>query len=178
MKLIETDLQGVMIVEHDKLEDDRGYFIKTFNKEIYNSFQLRSSFEEIFFSKSQKNVIRGMHFQKPPYAQVKLVFVICGEILDVVLDLRKQSSTYGKYIQISLSSSDNKSIYIDEGFAHGYISKKDDTIVSYLQSKGYNKNMDSGLNYNSFGMDWRITNPIVSGKDKYLIPFNEFKSPF
>ena len=133
---------------------------------------------ETYYNISNKNVIRGMHFQVPPYDHSKLIKCVRGEILDVILDIRKESSTYLKYDVISLNENDNKSIFLPKGIAHGFLSKKKNTIVLYHVSSVYNPNCDKGILWNSFGFDWPTNNPILSNRDQNLEHINEFKSPF
>jgi dTDP-4-dehydrorhamnose 3,5-epimerase len=135
---------------------------------------------ESYFSISKRNVIRGMHFQLPPNDHEKLVYVPHGAILDVVVDLRKNSPTYGKYISIELSDQNKKSIFIPKGFAHGFKSLFDDTITVYNVATEYSSIADSGIHYNSFGFDWEIKHPIVSPRDVKFIGLNGFikNNPF
>uniref|UniRef100_UPI0035632619 dTDP-4-dehydrorhamnose 3,5-epimerase family protein n=1 Tax=Ilyobacter sp. TaxID=3100343 RepID=UPI0035632619 len=115
MKLIKTELKGVFIIETFHAEDERGSFTKTYNKKFFKENKLCSKFKESYYSVSKKDVIRGMHFQLPPHDHEKLVYVIKGKIIDVILDLRKKSETYGKYISIELSEENRHSIYIPKG---------------------------------------------------------------
>ncbi len=176
MKLVETELQGVYIIENFFASDERGSFTKTFNKNFFEKNALCTKFEESYFSTSNKNVIRGMHFQLPPFDHEKLVYVAKGEVLDVILDLRKDSTTYGKSISVNISSENKKSVYIPKGLAHGFKSLQDDTIMVYNVATVYNQQCDSGVHYNSFGFDWEVENPIVSQRDCLLKSFEEFKT--
>jgi len=178
MKKLTTKIPGVYIIENNLFQDNRGDFLKVFNKDIFEELNLESDFQEQFYSTSKKNVIRGMHFQKPPFDHAKLVYVTSGKILDVILDIRKGSPTFGKHIKIILSAENNRSVYIPKGCAHGFLSKIDNSIVTYNQTSGYHSNSDGGVNYNSFGFEWNINEPIVSEKDQNLSPFQKFDSPF
>jgi dTDP-4-dehydrorhamnose 3,5-epimerase len=178
MNFIKTDLEGVYLIETKIFNDERGFFIKTFAVDSFKSLGVDYEFKEAFYTISRKNVVRGMHFQTPPHDGAKLAFVPHGKILDVVLDIRKNSTTYGKYISIGLSSKDSMAIYIPCGFAHGFISKCNYTIVVYMQTAMYSVSHDSGVRWNSFGFDWGTDNPIVSKRDANLAPLNSFKSPF
>lgn len=176
MKLLETDLQGVFIIENFFMSDERGSFTKTFNVDFFEKNNLCTQFKESYFSISQKNVIRGMHFQIPPYDHEKLVYVPKGEVLDVVLDLRKSSKSFGKSISVHLSESNHRAIYIPKGLAHGFKSLSDETITVYNVSTVHNKDADCGVNYNSFGFNWGDDNFILSERDSNLMSFNEFIS--
>ena len=180
MKLIKTALPGTFIIENFQAIDQRGSFTKTYQEKFFQENNLCTNFQESFFSISQKNVIRGMHFQLPPYDQAKLVYVVRGEIIDVVLDLRKSSATYGQAIEVILSERNNRSIYVPKGLAHGFISKIDDTITIYHVSTIYNPANDYGVRYNSFGFDWQVKEPVLSERDKNLISLREFdqQNPF
>ncbi|MBN1469621.1 MAG: dTDP-4-dehydrorhamnose 3,5-epimerase family protein [Fusobacteriaceae bacterium] len=180
MKIIATEIIGVYIVENFHAKDNRGSFTKTFHRNFFNDNNLCCEFSESYFSINNKNVIRGMHFQLPPYDHEKLVYVPKGKILDVVLDLRKNSKTYGKAISVELSSENFQSIYIPKGCAHGFKSLEDDTITVYNVATVYNQENDFGLHYNSFGFDWEIEKVIISERDSNFISFNQFKekNPF
>jgi len=178
MQLIDTRLDGVYIIKNMVFKDRRGFFCKTFNSEFFYGNNLCNDFKESYYSISQKNVIRGMHFQLPPHDHHKLVYVPHGEVMDVILDLRKNSDTYGEYINVNLSAENRNSIYIPKGLAHGFKALKNNTITVYNVSTVYNENSDSGVHWNSFGLDWNVNNPIISEKDQKLTKFNNFNSPF
>lgn len=166
MNIIETNIKGAFIIENNFFCDDRGKFLKLYNNEIFEKFNLNTEFKESYFSISNKDVIRGMHFQIPPFEHEKLVSVISGKILDVIIDLRKDSKTYGKYFEILLSSENTKSIYIPKGVAHGFKSLEDNTIVLYSVTSVYNKECDYGIKYDSFNFNWNVKDPILSNRDK------------
>lgn len=174
MKLLKTALNGVFIIENFCSSDERGSFVKTFHNEFFELNGLCSSFKESYFSVSKKNVIRGMHFQLPHDEHEKLVYVIKGEVTDVVLDLRKNSKTFGEAISIVLNDKNNRSIYIPKGLAHGFKSIEENTIMVYNVSTVYNKETDYGVRFNSFGYNWEIANPIVSERDMSLVTFEKF----
>ena len=127
---------------------------------------------------SKKDVIRGMHFQMPPNDHEKLVYVASGEIIDVVIDLRKKSNTYKEYITVKLTADNKKSIFIPKGLAHGFKSLKDDTITVYNVASEFKSKSDFGIKYNSFDFDWEILNPILSLRDRSLPNLDNFNSPF
>lgn len=174
----DTDLEGLKIIETNHFVDERGMFHKFFSKEEYKSLGLDCEFGEDYYSVNKKNVIRGMHFQIPPADHVKLVYVTSGKIVDVCLDIRKNSKTYGRWFSVELSANVAKCIYIPKGFAHGFVSLEDNTCVHYMQTTCYNKDCDCGISYKSFGFDWGVDNPIVSGRDLVHPDFKDFKSPF
>lgn len=178
INIIDQPFEGLLVLETKNLIDSRGAFQKVFTKDLYKELGLEPLISEIYYSKNFVGVIRGMHFQIPPYDHEKIVFVSNGAIRDVVLDIRKQSKTYGKYFSMNLSSKDGKFIYIPKGFAHGFLSLENDSIVNYAQTSCYRPDSDSGIKYDSFGFDWGIKKPIMSERDKQFVRFEEFKSPF
>ncbi len=178
MNLIKTKLEGVYIIENFLSIDDRGVFCKTFNQNLFKTKNMCTIFKESFYTISKKNVIRGMHFQLPPYSHEKLVYVVSGKIMDVVLDLRKRSKTYLEYISVNISEENRKSVYIPKGLAHGYKALEDGTTTVYNVSTVYNQKSDTGIRWDSFGMDWKTENPIISDKDKGVAKLDDFKSPF
>jgi dTDP-4-dehydrorhamnose 3,5-epimerase/CDP-3, 6-dideoxy-D-glycero-D-glycero-4-hexulose-5-epimerase len=178
MELIKTNFEGLFIIKHKVFTDARGLFVKTYNQLIFDKLGIDVEIKERYYSVSHKNVIRGMHFQTPPEDHIKLVTVISGKILDVVLDIRKSSPTYGKYFSIELESSVGKTIYIPKGFAHGFAALEDNTIVEYNQTTGYAPNNDAGIKYDSFGFDWGIASPIISERDDSFTSLSNFVTPF
>jgi dTDP-4-dehydrorhamnose 3,5-epimerase len=162
---------GVKLISIPKFQDDRGQLIKTF---VQKNFMNKSEFEvkESWFTISRKNTIRGMHMQVGDFPSRKIVALIHGEIIDVLLDTRKDSSTYGKYMEIPLSSDNDECslIEIPIGVAHGYKVLKENSVVQYFANEIHDNESDIGFHYNSFGYDWKIDNPILSIKDQNL-PF-------
>ena len=178
MKSIKTPLQDLLIIQSDVFSDSRGSFQKIFNSQLYKDLTLDFDLKEFYYSISHKNVIRGLHFQIPPHDHTKMVFVSQGEILDVVIDLRKNSETFGKLFSTRLNSSDGNSLFIPSGFAHGFLALTDNTIVNYMQTSQYHKESDSGILYSSIDFDWGVSNPIVSERDLSFVSFDQFKTPF
>jgi len=178
MQKIQTGFEGLYIIQHKVFSDTRGSFIKTYNQSIFKELGFDLDIKERYFSTSHKNVIRGMHFQTPPYDHLKLITVIQGAILDVVLDIRKDSKTFGQYYSINLNAEEGKTIYIPKGFAHGFLSLEDNTIVEYNQTTEYAPDNDAGIKYNSFVFDWKVEKPIISNRDNTFITFKEYNSPF
>lgn len=178
MNVVSTPLEGLFVLETKNIQDNRGSFQKMYNIDLFKENNLDVDFKEFYFSVSQKNVIRGMHFQLPPFDHTKLVYISKGRIKDVVVDLRKMSSTYGKYFTIELDDNSAKYLYIPKGFAHGFIALEDNTIVNYAQTSCYSREHDSGIAYNSFDFDWGVINPIISERDMLFEKVENFKSPF
>ena len=178
MKVITTSFEGLFVLETSNFEDARGAFQKLYNYDFFRQNGLSTEFKEFYYSVSKKNVIRGMHFQLPPYEHSKLVYVSKGQILDVVVDLRKESAQYGHYYSIVLNAKDARYLYIPVGFAHGFLSLEDESIVNYAQTSCYSKDCDCGILYNSFGFDWGVNTPVVSGRDMTFLSLQDFKSPF
>lgn len=178
MKILPTDIEGVFVIENNLFEDERGSFVKPFNKDVFEKHGLSTDFKENYYSISNKDVVRGMHIQTPPYDHSKLVYVTKGSILDVVVDLRKNSPTYGKYVVTELSEKNHTSIYMPSGCAHGFLSLEDDTCTVYLQTAVYSKEEDTGISFDSFGLDWGVKNPIVSKRDREFQSLRDFVSPF
>ena len=178
MKIVTTELEGLKIFEPKIFEDVRGKFIKTYTQDFFTKHRVNIEIKETYYSLSNKDVIRGMHFQTPPYDHLKLVYVPYGKIIDVVLDIRKDSKTYGKYFSIELSSENGKILIIPQGFAHGFKSLEDNTNVTYMQSSVYAPNNDGGIRYDSFGFDWDLNNPQLSDRDITFESLEAFNSPF
>ena len=178
MEIVDTNIQGLKILSSKIFKDDRGKFIKIFTKNPFAENGLDINIKEIYYSISHKNVIRGMHFQIPPFDHIKLVHVLAGRIVDVVLDIRKNSPTYGKFFSCELSSNDAKVIIIPKGLAHGFKSMEDNTVVIYMQTSCYSPDHDYGIRYDSFGFDWECDNPIISDRDLKFPKFNEFITQF
>lgn len=177
MKFNETEIPGVYGIEFFHAGDDRGSFTKTFHSEEFEMYGLESRFRESFFSVNKKNVIRGMHFQKPPHDHAKLVYCTSGRILDVILDLRKNSHTFGKCVAVEISADNHTGVYMPKGVAHGFCCLTDATMI-YLTSTVHNPEADSGVLYNSFGFDWPVKHPVMSVRDGKFPSFEELKSPF
>lgn len=175
MEITKTSIDGLLIIKPKVFEDDRGYFM-----ESYKDSFIKESFPDIHFvqdneSKSSYGVLRGLHFQKPPFEQTKLVRVIQGEVLDVAVDLRKDSETYGKWESIILSGENKKQFLVPKGFAHGFVVLSDTAIFSYKVDNIYAPDYDSGIIYNDqdLNIDWRLPKDdiIISEKDKSLSNF-------
>ena len=181
MQVVQTYIEGLFILEPKVYGDHRGYFLESFNENVFSEIiGKKISFVQDNESLSSKNVVRGLHFQKPPFAQGKLVRVVKGSVLDVVVDLRKKSQTFGKVFTIELSEINKRQFWIPEGFAHGFATFEDNTIFQYKCTSYYSPDNEETILWNDpqLGIDWKINEPIISEKDKKGVPFGEFKSPF
>ena len=181
MEVKKTKINGVFLIKPQVFKDNRGHFFESFNSKKFNEATgLDVQFVQDNQSLSSKNVLRGLHFQHPPFAQAKLVSVIKGEVLDVVVDIRKESDTYGEYIAENLNEENHHQLFIPEGMAHGFLTLKDDTIFSYKCSNYYDKGSEDGIIWNdgNLKIDWKIKNPLVSEKDQLAQNFTSFVSPF
>ncbi len=178
MEAVELDIVGCYLIKPRILEDDRGCFIKTLNKDFFEENGLFSGFQEEYYSISSKNVLRGMHFQKPPSEHVKLVYCISGEVEDVFLDLRKGSKTYKKFQNIRLDDRGREVLYLPQGIAHGFVALSDKVTMIYKTSSCYNPAHDDGVLWSSFGMDWVNIDPILSSRDEGFLKLEDFESPF
>ncbi len=164
-------LNDAYYLETPKLNDTRGYFQKIFSKN-------KIDISEQYYSKSNKNVLRGLHFQRPPHDQEKIVTCINGSALDLIIDLRINSKTYLKFATVNLTSKDGITIFIPKGFAHGFLALENDTILLYNTSTSYSQNHDSGILWNSINFEWPIKNPIISERDLTFDKLENFISPF
>lgn len=182
MEIIKTDFQDLTIIKPQILTDSRGYFFESFNSSKLPEHISRINFVQDNQSKSVYGTIRGLHYQLAPYAQSKLIRVIDGEILDVVVDIRKNSPTYGKSFEIILSAQNNTQLFIPKGFAHGFSVLSTTAIVLYKTDNFYHKESERGINFNdsSLNIDWKIEiqNASISPKDKVLPSFKEAESNF
>ena len=182
MKLIKTSITGLTVIEPKVYDDTRGYFYEPYNKNQFNKLFGETNFIQDNESKSNKGVLRGLHFQKPPYDQAKLVRCVEGRVLDIAVDLRNESKTYGQHIAIELSCKNKKQLYIPRGFAHGFLVLSESAIFAYKVDNVYAPNYDAGINWNDPTLDiqWGFNKSeiMVSEKDSKLLSFSEFKSPF
>ena len=180
MKINKTFIEDLLIIEPQLFKDDRGFFYESYNKNNLDKV-INIVFVQDNESKSNKGVVRGLHFQLPPFEQTKLVRCVSGKILDVVVDLRTNSKTYGKSFSIELSSENNKQLLIPKGFAHGFQVLSEDAIVNYKVDNFYNPKSDSGIIWNDkdLSIDWNLDiKPVLSEKDLKLDLFKNLKSPF
>jgi len=172
MEVRETFISGLLEIQPKIFKDERGFFLETYNKIAFEKAGIHTAFIQDNQSFSTKGVLRGLHFQNPPFAQAKLVSVISGRVLDVAVDLRKGSATYGKHAKVILDAERRNMFLVPEGFAHGFLALED-SIFSYKCSNVYNKESESGIVWNDkdLAIDWGISNPNVSEKDVILSSF-------
>jgi dTDP-4-dehydrorhamnose 3,5-epimerase len=169
MKIVRSHIEGLLIIEPKVFTDDRGYFFESFNSlKFQEATGVSIDFVQDNESMSDKNVLRGLHFQIPPHAQDKLVRVVRGSVMDVAVDLRKDSPTFGEYEKVLLSAENKKQFFVPKGFAHGFVVLEDHTIFSYKCSEFYNRECERSLRWNdpTIGIDWEIENPTLSDKDR------------
>ena len=182
MNFNKTDIPEILIIEPKLFGDTRGYFLESFNKNTFEENIGEVNFVQDNESKSSKGVIRGLHFQKPPYTQAKLVRCIEGEVLDVAVDIRKGSPTYGKYVAVKLSGENKKQLFVPRGFAHGFAVLSDTAIFAYKVDNIYAPEYDAGLHWNDpkINIKWGINEEdiLVSKKDLKLPFLSELESPF
>ncbi len=180
MNVQKTEIDGLLIIEPNVFEDDRGYFYESFNKKRYNDHNLTFEFVQDNISKSKKGTVRGLHYQVGEFAQGKLCQVILGEVLDVAVDIRFNSPTFGKHVSIVLSGANKKQFWLPPGFAHGFSVLSDEAIFSYKCTQIYDKESERGILYSDpdLAIDWKIYDPIVSDKDQKAIRFKEIERNF
>ena len=182
MNFIKTKISDVVIIEPRVFRDTRGYFLESYNQKKFEEFFGKILFVQDNESKSSKGVLRGLHFQKPPFDQAKLVRCIEGEILDVAVDIRKNSKTYGEYVSVLLSDENKRQLFISKGFAHGFLVLSNSATIAYKVDNIYSQAHDAGLRWNDkdLNIQWGVEDSVVkvSEKDAKLPFFLEFESPF
>ena len=180
MQVQTTSADGLIIIDPMVFKDNRGCFYESYNKIQFSNLGIYEEFVQDNESESQQNVLRGLHFQIPPHSQTKLVRVITGAVKDIVLDVRKTSPTFGQHYSFELSEENKLMLLIPEGFAHGFVTLRDNTIFSYKCSRPYNPTSERIIKWDDedININWGIKNPIVSGKDKNGVSFKSFISPF
>jgi dTDP-4-dehydrorhamnose 3,5-epimerase len=182
MKFVNTSIEGLVILEPAVFSDDRGYFLESYNKKKFEEAIGKVSFVQDNESKSSKEVLRGLHFQKPPYAQAKLVRCIEGKVLDVAVDIREGSETYGEHITVELSGENKKQVFIPRGFAHGFLVLSESAIFAYKVDNSYAPTHDVGIRWDDslLNIQWGVSESevLVSEKDAKLPFFSEFVTPF
>ncbi|MHC1707043.1 MAG: dTDP-4-dehydrorhamnose 3,5-epimerase [Bacteroidales bacterium] len=180
MKIEHTDIYDIILIKPKIFQDNRGYFFESFHKEILAQAGIHEEFVQDNQSLSARGIIRGMHFQVPPFAQGKLVRVIKGAVIDVAVDLRKSSPTYGKHIKQELNEENKMMMWIPAGFAHGFLSLEDNTIFHYKCTQYYNKQSEICLRWDDpdLNIQWGDLKPFLSEKDQSGDIFRNFLSPF
>lgn len=182
MKFIKTNIEGLLVIEPQIFNDNRGYFFESYSKNKFEAAGINIDFIQDNQSLSQKGTVRGLHAQSAPHAQAKLVRVIQGRVLDIAVDIRKGSPTYGKYETIELSAENHHQLLIPEGFLHGFSVLEDNTIFAYKVNNYYAKDCEFGALWNDpeLAIDWGIdpSEAIVSAKDELLPKLQDLDSPF
>lgn len=182
MDVIKTDIEGVLIIKPKIFTDPRGYFFESYNKEIFDREVGKVEFVQDNESCSRYGVMRGLHFQRPPFTQAKLVRCVRGKVLDVAVDIRKASPTYGKHVAVELSEENHLQFFIPRGFAHGFAVLSDVAVFQYKCDNFYAPQADGGISIvdKSLGIDWKIDPDmaILSEKDTLHPMFSDFDSPF
>ncbi len=175
-----TPIKDIFVIQPKVFEDERGYFFESYNTNFFKQNNIHIEFVQDNQSLSQKNVLRGLHFQNPPYAQGKLVRVVTGSVLDVAVDIRKDSPTYGKHFSIVLDSKKKNMLWIPQGFAHGFLTLEDNTIFSYKCTNSYHKNSEDSILWNDpdIGIDWGTHTPLLSERDKEAKLFKDLNPLF
>ena len=169
-------IPDIILVEPKVFSDERGFFMESFRNSIFKKNGINTNFIQDSLSHSKKGILRGLHFQKNPKAQAKIVTVVRGEIFDVAVDIRKNSPTYGKWISEILSGHNHKSLYIPEGFAHGFCSLTDNSLIHYKMTNYRDTKLEKGIIWNdkSIKIKWPVKKPIISIKDKNNMTFNQY----
>jgi dTDP-4-dehydrorhamnose 3,5-epimerase len=179
MEIVKTRLEGLVQLKPKIFPDERGRFFEAWSDARFKEMGLNMNFVQDNHSFSRKGVLRGLHLQNPPFEQGKLVFVVSGKALDVAVDVRKNSSTYGKFEVFLLEGDKANMVYIPPGFAHGFLTLEE-TNLTYKCTNYYNSESESGILWNDpeLGIDWGVEKPMISEKDTALSKFSEFKSYF
>jgi len=172
-----TALPGCLELTPAVRKDARGHFIKTVHAGFFDGHAMRSDFREQYYSTSHRNVLRGLHFQLPPQQHAKLVYCTAGKVLDAVLDLRPGDG-YGRHVLVEISAQTANMIYIPAGCAHGFLTLSESATLVYNVTSVYSASHDSGIRWDSAGIDWPVSNPIVSERDAGLVALKDFASPF
>ena len=180
MTITKTNIEGCMVIDPTIFEDDRGVFFESYNKKNLERYLGKEiDFVQDNHSISNKGVIRGLHYQKEPYSQIKLVRVVQGEVIDVVVDIRKNSKSFGEYFKIRLSGDNKKMLFVPGGLAHGFVALKDNTVFLYKCDQYYNKEAEGGIIYDDtdLGINWEFPKDqlILSEKDKELPLFKNLQ---
>ncbi|PRY96013.1 dTDP-4-dehydrorhamnose 3,5-epimerase [Marinilabilia salmonicolor] len=182
MQILQTKIPGLLIIEPNVFEDQRGYFFESYNQERYTEAGLDTRFVQDNISSSVRGVIRGLHYQLAPYSQAKLIQVLKGTVLDVAVDLRQGSPTFGEHYAIELSEKNRRQFFIPSGFAHGFSVLSEEVLFHYKCDRFYNREAERGINFNDseLNIDWQIPEEeaIVSGKDQALPSFKEAERNF
>lgn len=180
LTVTETPLKGILILQPRVFFDSRGYFLESYNENRFSEYGIKGPFVQDNQSYSYQGSVRGLHFQAPPFAQGKIVRVTSGRVLDVVVDIRKSSPTYGHHFAIELSADNFKQMWVPPGFAHGFSTLSESALFQYKCTGYYHGLSEGGILWNDpdLGIDWQVENPIISDKDQQLPLLRNFESPF
>lgn len=182
MEVIKTEIDGVVIIEPRVFKDARGYFFESYSKREFDEKVRRVDFVQDNESMSTRGVMRGLHFQRPPYTQSKLVRCVKGRVLDVAVDIRKGSPTYGKHVAVELSEENHRQFFVPRGFAHGFAVLSDEAVFQYKCDNYYHPESEGGISIadESLGIDWQVepASAILSEKDLKHVLLRDFDSPF
>lgn len=182
MNVIKTDIEGVVVIEPRVFDDARGYFFESYSKRRFDEAVRPVEFVQDNESMSTRGVIRGLHFQRPPFSQSKLVRCVRGAVLDVVVDIRRGSPTYGRHVAVELTGENRRQLFVPRGFAHGFAVLSDEAVFQYKCDNYYHPESEGGISIadHSLGIDWRIdpAEAILSEKDLRNPMFSDFESPF
>jgi len=173
-----TEIPGCFVVQSRAMRDTRGAFVKTFHAPRFDELGLRTDWREEYFTSSVGGVIRGMHFQTPPADHAKLVFCVAGEVLDVIVDLRRGSPVFGRVCSFTLTPESGRGIYIPVGCAHGFVSLSELSVMYYKVTSVHSPEHDAGVAWDSIGFDWPVQDPILSDRDRRHPRFADYDSPF
>jgi dTDP-4-dehydrorhamnose 3,5-epimerase len=177
-KPIATEIPGCYEILPGVADDARGRFVKVFHRAAFGELHLETEFAEEYYSVSRKRVVRGFHFQSPPADHVKMVYCVYGWVMDAVVDLRVGSPTFQKTAVFDLSATKGNLVYIPKGLAHGFCTLSDEAILVYKVSTVYSPENDSGILWNSAGVNWPVDQPVISDRDRGFPGLAEFRSPF
>lgn len=175
-----TDIPDVMVIEPEVFSDARGFFAETYKRSVFAAHGVSETFVQCNRSKSAKGILRGLHYQKHPRAQSKLVWAVSGEIYDVIVDLRQGGPTYGKWLAVTLSAANKKILYVPMGFAHGYYVNSEEAEIVYMATQEYTPGLEAGVNWNDteLAIDWPIREPQTSDRDKSWPSFRDADNNF
>jgi dTDP-4-dehydrorhamnose 3,5-epimerase/CDP-3, 6-dideoxy-D-glycero-D-glycero-4-hexulose-5-epimerase len=178
VNFVQTKIKDCFLIDTKSFLDERGSFTKLYHQLSFEEHGISITLREQFYTISNKHVLRGMHFQIPPYDHCKLVTCLSGRVLDVILDLRKDSKTYGQVESFELSAETGQILYLPKGIAHGFLSLEDNSGMLYGTTKEHMPEADRGIKWDSFGFDWPYSNCVISDRDLSHPTFEEFNNPF
>ena len=178
IRIAETRIPGCFLLSPTVANDARGSFTKLFHRPLWRAFGMATEFAEEYVTHSHRHVLRGLHFQLPPMEHAKVVACLEGEVLDVALDLRRGSPTFGEHLTVRLSGAAGEAIYLPAGVAHGFLVTGSHALLYYKVTSVYSPAHDSGIRWNSAGIPWPVSDPVISERDQHLPAVKDFTSPF